>query len=57
MTDLMLQMNDGVDESTTGIPMINPDESVEGLLNVTDNLLTVETSGSFWDYTGKEMPF
>lgn len=49
-------MSGNIDESA-GVPIINPDESVEGLLNVIDNLLTVETSGSFWDYTGKEMPF
>jgi hypothetical protein len=50
-------MNDGIDESTAGIPMINPDESVKSVLNMTDNLLTVETSGSFWDETGAELAF
>jgi len=51
------QMNDGIDESTAGIPLINPDESVKSVLNMTDNLLTVETSGSFWDETGAELAF
>lgn len=53
-------MNATMDESKAGIPMINPDESAKSILRMTDDLLTVETSGSFWDENGKtgsDFPF